>query len=99
MYENQFGDSEKYKSLVVLTEQVFLLDKNKKGYISTFISEFNECIKRFSTIDDIDFRKYLLDLLKKDYCEKIKGMSGKYNALIISHLSNYIFTRIKFTKQ
>lgn len=44
MNKNTFGNSDKYKMLIFITEGINQLDLNKKQYLSNFIHHFNKIV-------------------------------------------------------
>ena len=97
MKKDQFGSTEKYKMLGYLTEHINSLDKNKKEYLSTYIRNFNSRLKKFDSITDFDFKKYLLDLTLKSYFKSIDKLRKQKavdnnNKVVIAYKKNIVIT-------
>lgn len=90
MDKNTFGDSEKYKSLIFITERISELEKNDKAYISKFISDFNKLV---NDIIVIGYEEYVLKLIKQDYLMRVENL--KYDYKLKAYLKNYINAKIK----
>ena len=99
MNENTFGDVEQYKMLPFLTEKINELENaNRKAYLSQFIIEFNTFINKFESIQDIDFRCILLDMVWDSYYNKTNYLIGKYEGKIVTYMRNYIKARVNNMK-
>lgn len=102
MDNNTFGSHEKYPTLKYLVEKINEMDDKDKAYISSFIQDFNGMIKNCEDIENIDFKKYVLDLIYQDTKNKINHFivdkHDKYDKNISSYLKNYVHAKIKNMK-
>ena len=94
-----FGNPEKYKTLVFISQEVATLDKNKRQYISLFIYDFNRTCNRMQEISDVLLLKYVKKLVYEDYINRINKLSEKYNPELLSRIKNYFNARIGNIKQ
>lgn len=91
-----FGDPKTYKSLIGLTSLLNQIqNKNHIAYINSIINEFNLIYKKTSLITDLEFRLKIIDLLRIEYRSKEKELNAKYNQDLVSHLINFILTKLK----
>lgn len=94
MEKNTFGDSDKYKMLIFITEKINELERNEKEYISKFISDFNKLIK---DIKIIYYENYVLKLIENDYLQRIENFN--YDDKLKTYLKNYIKAKIYVCKK
>lgn len=100
MDKGTFGSIKQYKVLDFLTDKISLMDEKKKNRISSIISDINTIIKKSESITDIQFRNYLLDLIYKNFKTRIdEHILDKYEEKIYTHLVNYLYAKIKNSKQ
>lgn len=89
MNKNTFGNSDKYKMLIFLTEGINQLDLNKKQYLSNFIHHFNKIV---NSLQNAKHRDYLVKLIKNDYNKRIDEMI--IDLKLKSYMKNYINAKI-----
>ncbi len=100
MEKNTFGSSDKIKSLVFLTEKIDLLDKNKKGYVSSLINDFNRVVKETNQhVKNTQLKKYFFKLILHDFESKLDKMKSSYDKNIISYLRNFFVTKLKLENE
>lgn len=91
-----FGDPKTYKSLIGFTSLLNQIqNKNHIAHINSIINEFNLIYKKTSLITDLEFRLKIIDLLRIEYRNKEKELNTKYNQDLVSHLINFILTKLK----
>jgi len=96
MDSETFGPVKKYKALGLLTDKIRQMDENPRIYISSFIRNFNTVIKKTEQIQDLAFRKYLLDLVYSDSISRVDNfIIGKYDDRVVSYLKNFIYAKTK----
>jgi len=95
-----FGSVTKYKSLKFLTEKISSLEKHKREYISSVISDFNEVIKKSEQIKDLQYKNYILELIEKDFISRTDNhLVGKFDDGIVSRFKNFIKAKIRNAKR
>jgi len=94
---NTFDSSEKYKSLIYINDK-FTESPEKFKSLSKLLTKFNKQIKYISTIENIETKKFTLDLLKEFYCNKIATLQNKYDVEILSRITNFIKAKINNNK-
>ena len=95
MKKNQFGNPEKYKVLKYIVEKVDEMPKNEREYISNKISNFNLLCKKIKKIDDIKFKKFIIDRTKNYYNSLIIKLQYKYEQTFVSHLKNFFIGKLR----
>lgn len=88
--KNTFGNTEKYKMLIYITEKFDELDLNKKAHFSKFISDFNKLI---NNIKISKYDNYILSLIQNDYLMRVENL--EYDNKLKTYLKNYIKAKIK----
>jgi hypothetical protein len=94
---NTFDSSEKYKSLIYISEEITKYPLKYRG-LSRLLYSFNRKVKYISTIKDIETRKFTLDILRDFYIEKVNSSSEKYDISVLSRVENFIKAKINNNK-
>ncbi len=92
---NTFGDSDRFKMLVGLTDLVFKQKDSRRAYLSSFIGDFNAVCLQIAVIDNIRFRKYVIRLTREDYERRVEEMKPKFELPLVTHLDNFIKAKLK----
>ncbi len=99
MNKETFGSIKQYKMLDCLIDRISLIEDKDKNYISSVIHDINKTIKNTELINDIKFRNYVLDLIYKDFKNRInEHILNKYEDKIFTYLENYLYAKIKNSK-
>lgn len=93
------GDVKKYSCLVGLSDLINSQQQKEKEKIMLFLNKFNEICNKSERIEDLEFRHYVLNLIKETYTQKLKVFPTKFGKDIASHTSNYVATRLKIMMQ
>lgn len=92
MNNNTFGDPTKYRMLIYLTEKISQQDKHKKAKYSSYIEDFNRYCKKIEQIPDMQFRRFVLGLYRKELLRKTYSMY--HDTKIISYMKNYFKAKL-----
>lgn len=96
MNEETFGSIKKFRTLSYLTEKINEMNDNDQAFISKFLQNFNLLIKKIKLINDKELKKYILELILKDYLLRIDTyILNKSDIEFVTYLKNYITTKIK----
>lgn len=99
MNKNSFGSVKEYKMLDFLTEKIGEMDDKHKNYVSSVIHDFNIIVKKANDIQDSKFKIYTLDLIYKDFLERVdQFISNRYYKDIVTYLKNYFHAKINNSK-
>lgn len=100
MDSETYGSTIQYKMLEFLVEKVSLMDAKDKGYISSLIQDMNTTIKKCELIAVDDFRKYVLDLIHRDFIQRIEtSIKPKYEEKITTYMECFLNAKIKNEKR
>lgn len=100
MKHDTFGNPILYLSLVGLTNLLSQVkNKNRKAYLSKFITKFNLAIKEVHELECSDELKlFLVKIMRDYYKEKLSNIKNRFpdeSIDLLTHLDNFIFTKIK----
>jgi hypothetical protein len=100
MDKGTFGSCDQYRMLEFLTEKISLMEVKSKNYLSSVIQDINNIVKKTNTIEDGEFKNYVLELIDIDLSNRINNhVKNKYEEKIFSYLMNYLNAKIKNAKQ
>lgn len=93
------GDVKKYACLVGLSNLINELNQKDREKVLGFLSKFNLICNKSERIEDLEFRHYVLNLIRETYKQKLKNFSERFGEGVASHTSNYIAARLKMMIQ
>ncbi len=96
MRENTFGNPKVYKTLGFITSEIAKLDNSKKEYICSVLFDFNNITKLAAELKNERFKNYTLNLIKRDFLQKIDThIKPKYPMDLSTHLENFFCAKIR----
>ncbi len=95
-YENgTFGSFTEYKSLVMICDRMNLMDEKQSAYISRFIHNYNQEMMGILLIRNLHTFNFVLECIRKEYLKRLKSMEEKYDPYFVSHLRNFVISKIR----
>lgn len=95
MVKTTFGDPNRYKTLEYITEQISLMDKSNKEYLSSFLINFNIVCNELNKLNCGDrFLRHLIKLNREHYKAKLNILEKKYDERLMSYMRNFIYTKL-----
>jgi hypothetical protein len=93
-----FGDPDRIRSLIGIAAMIGKIeDPYKRRYVSHFLHKFNEMCKDMK----VEWNKdYIYMLILDDYMNRIDlylTVCGDYDKDLISHIENYVKTKLRIT--
>jgi len=100
MKHDTFGNPAIYPSLIGLTNLLSKVkNKNRREFLSKFITKFNSVTKELHELECTEELKSFLVRSTRDYYKKklndIKNRFSDESIDLLTHLDNFIFTKIK----
>ena len=105
METSTLGSEKQYKSLVVICDYVNTLSDNEQAEISYLISRLNKAINKVSEIttdngnqsmiSSISTSQYLLELIRKDFREKMNEYRKVHDEKFVRNLECYMIAKIR----
>jgi len=86
--------NKKFKVSTLLNNHLGLMESNKRGYLSKYITQFHQRINHLNNLKcDKDLKNFYLKTLKLFYQNHINNMKWleDYNKVFYTHLKNYIW--------
>lgn len=105
---NTFGSEKEYKSLVCVHNNFNKLNKKRRNYISKFLADLSIFCADIIEVKSDKIANYSMTALKLDYKDKISKLAAKLHVensgnveveIFISHLYNFVLTKIRKTRK
>ena len=93
--DGTFGSFEEYGCLVMICDRMEnKLTIRESEYLSNFLHNFNTHINNIE-IKDEHTHRFVLECVRKEYVDRLSVLNEKYDPYLVSHISNYVITRIR----
>lgn len=96
MDNSSLGSTKKYKMLAYLVDKIELMEDKDRAYILSFFNDFHNILKKLQKIDDAECKKYLADLVLRDFNKRGDDfIIKKHGEKIGTYTKNYIKARMR----
>ena len=95
--DGTFGEFSEYGCLAMICDRLEKMDYRQSEYISHFIHNFNTHINNLFELKDEHTFRFVLQCVRDEYHDRVLNLEyiGKYESYFVSHIMNYIVTKIR----